>query len=109
MKVLTVSYKSPKAAQEFTRSLVGTGFGVLTDHPIPQTLIKDVFNDWERFFASEEKHQYKFDPKKQAGYFPFKTENAKGSNIKDLKEFYHFYKWYGLPKGMSDRTQELYD
>ena len=109
MEVQSVAYRDSDAAARFTESLRQTGFGVLTDHPIPQSLIRDVFADWAKFFATEEKHHYKFDPAKQAGYFPFRTENAKDSKVKDLKEFFHLFAWNELPASVHARTRELYD
>lgn len=108
MNVRSVSYRSVDAPKQFTDSLRETGFGVLTDHPIPFTLVTDVFNDWKEFFNSDAKHQYAFDPELQAGYFPFRTENAKGAAAKDLKEFFHLYPWNALPKGMPGSTRELF-
>ncbi len=109
MEVQSVAYRDGNAAQRFTESLRETGFAVLTDHPIPQELIRDVFADWAKFFETEEKHRYKFDPSKQAGYFPFRTENAKDSKVKDLKEFFHLFAWNELPTSLPPRTRELYD
>ncbi len=109
MKVLTVDYQAPTACDDFVKSLRETGFAVIKNHPVPPDLIFSTYKEWEDFFKSEEKFAYTFDPRVQAGYFPFKSENAKGYNAKDLKEFYHYYKWYGLPKGMSSRTEKLYD
>lgn len=109
MKILTVDYQAPDAAKQFAESLKNTGFAVLTHHPIPPELIRDVFAEWERFFASEDKWNYRFDPGKQSGYFPFRTENAKGSNFKDLKEFFHLYPSTSLPKGLSPKIREMYD
>jgi isopenicillin N synthase-like dioxygenase len=108
MNVLKVNYRDPEAPQKFTSSLKETGFAVLSDHPIPQDLIAGVFSDWKDFFAGETKHAYKFDPKNQAGYFPFRTENAKDSPIKDLKEFFHLFGWNELPEGVPARTRDLY-
>lgn len=108
MDVKTVSYRSPEAAWEFTRSLKDTGFAVLKDHPIPSDLIRSVFNEWKAFFASEEKHGFVFDPIRQSGYFPFRSENAKGYSKKDLKEFYHYYPWGVLPQQAQVFTPELY-
>jgi hypothetical protein len=108
MNVRSVSYRSVDAPKQFTDSLRETGFGVLTDHPIPFTLVTDVFNDWKQFFNSNAKHQYAFHPELQAGYFPFRTENAKGAAAKDLKEFFHLYPWNALPKGMPGSTRELF-
>lgn len=108
-QVRNVSYRAPSAGREFAASLRETGFGVLRDHPISPQLIREVFADWAAFFASPAKHDYTFDPKVQAGYFPFKTENAKNYSKKDLKEFFHLYPWFELPRGMSNRTRELSD
>jgi len=109
MDVKTVDYTSADAAQEFTRSLRETGFAVIRNHPIPLTLIHESFAEWQRFFASEGKHAYTFDPAKQAGFFPFRSENAKDSTKKDLKEFYHFYPWGELPAMANDKTAQLYN
>ena len=109
MKVRTVSYKSQNNSHEFTQSLHQTGFSVLTDHPIDFQLIDAVYNEWKVFFNDQRKHDYTFDIVKQDGYFPLGTENAKGASLSDLKEFYHFYLWGKIPKGLSDNTKELYE
>ena len=109
MKVQSVSYKSTQAPQSFALSLKETGFGVLTDHPISAELVSGVFEDWNQFFSSDQKHAYLYDPIKQSGYFPFKSENAKDSNVKDLKEFFHLYPWTELPPMLSQRTWELFN
>jgi isopenicillin N synthase-like dioxygenase len=109
MNVKTVSLKSPNAPQEFATSLHETGFAVVTDHPISHSLIFDTFKEWEDFFATEDKHRYTFDPKVQAGYFPFRSENAKDSKQKDLKEFYHYYPARSaLPASAQTHTPQLY-
>lgn len=108
MNVLTVEYGRGDSKKRFTESLRDTGFAVLSNHPIPQELIKAVFEDWAAFFTTTVKHEYLFDVKTQEGYFPFKSENAKNYNIKDLKEFYHLYEWSKLPKGLTDKTWEFF-
>ena len=109
MYVKIVNYQSPNCAQEFAESLRETGFAVLTNHPIAQKRVEAVYKDWTAFFKSEEKSNYLFDPAsvRQAGYFPFKSENAKGYPAKDLKEFYHYRDELDLPKGMGENTQIL--
>jgi len=109
MDVLSVRYGSPDAGRRLTESLVGTGFAVVTDHPVSRELIFETYAEWEAFFASPAKHDYTFDPKSQDGYFPYRSENAKGRAQKDLKEFFHVYPRTELPEGMSGRTRELYD
>ncbi len=108
MNIQKVVYGSPGAQARFAQTLRETGFGVLSAHPIASSLIFDVYADWQKFFASEDKHKYTYDPKIQSGYFPFRSENAKGYSAKDLKEFFHLYGWTKLPEGMSARTWELY-
>jgi len=109
MNVKTVKYGSPTAAQDFAASLRETGFAVLSGHPIPVELIHGTFAEWREFFASDEKHRFTFDPKVQAGYFPFKSENAKGYSLKDLKEFFHYYPARGnLPSVSRQNTPELF-
>lgn len=107
--ILTVDYAADDAPNQFTASLKETGFAVLSNHPIQPALIDAVYSDWQRFFADDAKLKYRFDPEKQDGYFPFGTENAKGYDKKDLKEFYHLYPWGRWPEEISGSTRLLYD
>ena len=107
MSILTVDLNKPDASKLFPLSLQETGFAVLTNHPVSTELIDDVYKEWTEFFAKNEKYEYTFKTEEQAGYFPFKSENAKGYPVKDLKEFYHYYDSYGLPKGFSENTKIL--
>ena len=109
MQVAKISYNDENAPVAFTKSLKKTGFGVIIDHPIKPELVDNVYKEWEQFFNSDSKHDYLFDPLKQDGYFPLGTENAKGYNAKDHKEFFHFYPWGKTPSTISDSTKELYD
>ena len=108
MNVRTVNYTDSKAPHEFTRSLRETGFSVLIHHSIPKHLVDEVYSEWKEFFRSDAKTNYKFDPIKQDGFFPFGTENEKGCQTKDLKEFYHIYLWGHYPVEISSATIELY-
>lgn len=107
MDVLKVKYNSPESAERFCHSLKTTGFAVITDHPIPMDLVNRVYQQWADFFKSEEKHQYTFEPNTQAGYFPFRSENAKNYSVKDLKEFFHVYPRSKLPPFLEKDTWEL--
>lgn len=109
MKVMRVPYADPEASRLFVQSIRETGFAVLSDHPIPHELINQAYEEWERFFSSDQKYRYKFDPQNQSGYFPFRSENAKGYHVSDLKEFYHYYPLKtDLPSGTTRATPELY-
>ena len=107
-EIQTVSYNSPTAPADFTRSLRETGFAVLTDPPITPDRIQAAYAAWGGFFNSDEKHDFLVDPEKQDGFFPFKSENAKGAKAKDLKEFYHVYPEGRVPPSIEDLTRKLY-
>jgi isopenicillin N synthase-like dioxygenase len=58
VNILKVAYKAPDAPIQFADSLHQVGFAVLTEPPIPRELIDEAYQEWERFFSSEEKHHY---------------------------------------------------
>ncbi|MEM6762407.1 MAG: 2-oxoglutarate and iron-dependent oxygenase domain-containing protein, partial [Pseudomonadota bacterium] len=96
----TVDCRASDAPVAFTRSLRDTGFAVLTGHPIAAERIDAAYAAWGAFFGSDEKSEFKAEPGGAAGFFPFRSENAKGAAHKDLKEFFQVYpstKQPGLP------------
>lgn len=107
MEVKRIDYRSKNRDHDFFKSLKGTGFAVVTHHPIDHDLILKVYQEWQAYFASSEKDEHRYDPKTQAGFFPFGTEHAKDSNVEDLKEFYHYYPKYGLPESVNRYTPKL--
>lgn len=109
MLIQPVDYRSPDAARQFTESLHQTGFGVLTNHPLSQSLLETIYREWYGFFQTEAKHQYDFDPVKMDGYFsPKISETAKGYAKRDLKEFYHIYPTGRFPAEVSKAALEYY-
>ncbi|KUE79500.1 isopenicillin N synthase family oxygenase [Aeromonas schubertii] len=109
MKVLTVDYRAPDAAARFTESLRTTGFGVLTNHPIPRELVQAIYDNWQQFFNSERKHDFHFNRETQDGYFPPSvSEVAKGHTKKDIKEYFHIYPWGQIPEELSAQAMEYY-
>jgi isopenicillin N synthase-like dioxygenase len=109
--VLEVDYTSEDAPARVAQSIRETGFAVITEHPIPWELVASTYDEWARFFDSDVKSAYPFQEgsEGQWGYFPLLSENAKDSELKDLKEFYHVYRWAPLPAGVSDNTRVLHD
>lgn len=107
MQVQTVDYQDPNAAKQLTDSLKFTGFAVLKNPPIPKELIQDIYAEWKEFYNSEAKHDYLYDKEKLDGYYPFRTENAKGYDKKNLMEFYHLYTWGKYPTQVSDNAMIL--
>lgn len=104
-----VSFTDPQAPAAFTRSLRETGFAVLKGHPIAASRIDDAYAAWGRFFASPDKDAYTVRPPAPDGYYPFRSENAKGSRTKDLKEFFQVYPHTPLPAEVEEVTRTLYD
>ena len=108
MNVQIVDYQSQNARNALATSLRETGFAVLENHPITPERIDQAYQDWGNFFADDSKNDWLFDPEKQDGFFPFKSENAKGASEKDLKEFYHVYSWGRVPDSLETMTRQLY-
>jgi isopenicillin N synthase-like dioxygenase len=109
MQFPIVDFQNPDAPAAFCESLHRTGFGVLKNHPLSQALVSGIYDEWLRFFASEAKRQYVWDPDKLDGYFsPAVSETAKGSAVKDLKEFFHIYPWGRYPAEVSDAARRYY-
>jgi hypothetical protein len=110
MQVAVVDYRSPSASADFTLSLKHTGFAVLTNHPLEADLVQKVYDDWLAFFATDAKFKYPFSPDSQDGYFSSAvSETAKGSDIKDIKEFFHVYPWGKYPTEVTDAALRFYD
>jgi len=109
MDVRTVKYTEENAPSIFTQSLHQTGFSILKNHPIDPSLISDVYEEWSMFFSNGIKEKYLFNRNTQDGFFPFKSENAKGNPNKDLKEFFHFYPWGIFPEELSSKTKTLFN
>ena len=60
-----VNVKEENAKNDFFTSFQNTGFAVIENHDISFELIDDVYSEWEEFFNSEEKVNYKFDTNSQ--------------------------------------------
>ena len=109
MNIKTIDYNSQTAKKDFFTSLHETGFAVIENHPISKDDLNAIYSSWKNFFDSDKKNLWLRDPNKQDGYFPFKSENAKSSSYKDLKEFYHVYPWGKVPNELETITRKMYD
>lgn len=110
MHIKTVDFFSENAPKDFTESIHETGFAILSNHTVDQSLVSDVLNEWKEYFAQETDVKLKDLPEKgrQDGYFPFKIEKAKDNPYSNLMEYFHYYKHRGLPEGLSNKTEKLY-
>ena len=100
MRVETVDYQAPDAGETLARSLRDTGFAVLANHPITPERIAGIYDGWGQFFAGDDKFEFAVQPPAHDGYFAFRSENAKDSPVKDLKEFFHVYPDCRLPDAL---------
>jgi isopenicillin N synthase-like dioxygenase len=109
MNIVTVDYTAPDAWEAFAESLRRTGFAVVVSHPIGADLISRVQNDWLAWFGTEDKYRYLPDDGHQDGYHPLDvSETAVGTDVKDIKEYFHWYPWGRRPEGPSDSAAELH-
>ena len=109
MHLPVVDFQSPGAAKDFCNSLHETGFGVLKNHPLQQSLVETIYAEWLAFFRSDAKDRYAQDPVKFDGYFsPAVSETAKNHTKKDVKEFFHIYPWGRYPDEVSDAARKYY-
>lgn len=114
MQVRVVDYRAADAAEQFTRSLHETGFGVLVNHPLPQSLVEKIYTDWLAFFngdaGSDDKQRFAFSKETQDGYFSSEiSETAKGHTQKDIKEYFHVYPWGRIPESLRADAMRYYE
>lgn len=109
MQVKVVDYRAADAAEQFTRSLHETGFGVLVNHPLQQALVEKIYADWLGFFNGSDKQDYAFSAETQDGYFSTEiSETAKGHTQKDIKEYFHVYPWGRIPPQLKTDALDYY-
>jgi isopenicillin N synthase-like dioxygenase len=109
--VQTVNCEDSDAGQQFVDSLHETGFAILKNHPISNPLLEELYQGWMKFFHSEDKNQFHFDPENkdetQAGFHPSTySETAVGHSTQDLKEYYHVVPGCRIPPLLQDRILE---
>ncbi|RLV58808.1 isopenicillin N synthase family oxygenase [Parashewanella curva] len=110
MKLETIDYLAPDAAEKFVESLHKIGFGVLRNHPINQDLVETIYKEWHAFFSTEEKYNFRFNVETQDGFFPAEvSETAKGHTVKDIKEYFHVYPWGQMPDSLRENIMAYYN
>lgn len=110
MQLVAIDYNASNAAELFTKSLKDTGFGVLKNHPLQESWVSSIYQNWQQFFDSEEKNNFAFNVDGQDGFFPTTvSETAKGFKVKDIKEYFHFYPWGQCPDDLRDELKHYYD
>jgi isopenicillin N synthase-like dioxygenase len=106
-EILAIGLDEVDAPAKFAKSFRETGFAIIKDHNISSDEIDRMYSVWTDFFASDEGPNFAVKPGESAGYFGYKSENAKGSANKDLKEFFHAYQNKMLPNITEKETREF--
>lgn len=105
--VLAIDYNDQEAGPKFAQSLHETGFAILKDHPISTDEINSMYAVWANYFKDGKQPEHTVKPGEVHGYYPFKSENAKGRTQKDLKEFYHVYQSKPVPPSVETETRSF--
>lgn len=106
-EILAIGLGEVDAPAKFAKSFRETGFAIIKDHNISSDEIDRMYGVWTDFFASDEGPNFAVKPGESAGYFGYKSENAKGSANKDLKEFFHAYQNKTLPNITEKETRDF--
>lgn len=86
-----ISMKDICFGAKLVTSFKKTGFAIITDHNIKEETLNSFYKSWSDFFDDEELKSIYCNRPFHAGFFPMKSEKAKGSDSPDLKEFFHYY------------------
>jgi len=110
MEVRVCNLRSNDFSGDFKKSVIDTGFAVVTHHGVDNGLIRDMQQIWREFFLASQPYKDSWsdldDPNR--GYKGFKTEKAVGATKADLKEFFHWHPGWPMPKEVSDATRQMF-
>jgi isopenicillin N synthase-like dioxygenase len=105
-----IDFKSPDCSQQFVASLHDIGFAVLENHPLDMTLVNTIYTQWREFFGTPRKYEFELNKATQDGYFSFQqAESAKGVDVKDFKEYFHYYPLGQCPAELKAHLQQYYE
>tara|TARA_R110002110_G_scaffold212464_6_gene425442 strand:+ start:1401 stop:2240 length:840 start_codon:yes stop_codon:yes gene_type:complete len=104
-----IDFNAPDCDQQFVASLREIGFAVLKNHPLDMNLVNDIYREWRAFFATDRKYDFELNKDTQDGYFSLQNaESAKGVDVKDFKEYFHYYNWGKCPEELRGHLQQYY-
>jgi hypothetical protein len=86
MKVLTVDYRSPMRPSASPNPCAPPA-SVLTHHPIPKELVQSIYDNWYRFFMSEQKQDFLFNRETQDGYSRLGVRGGQGPQPEGHQEY----------------------
>tara|TARA_R110002072_G_scaffold46082_8_gene127937 strand:- start:48 stop:887 length:840 start_codon:yes stop_codon:yes gene_type:complete len=105
-----IDFDSQDCDQQFVASLQDIGFAVLKNHPLDMNLVNTIYTEWREFFSTDRKFEFELNKETQDGYFSLQNaESAKGVDVKDFKEYYHYYTWGRCPEHLKGHLQQYYE
>ncbi|MFD5315840.1 2OG-Fe(II) oxygenase family protein [Streptomyces sp. NPDC127098] len=110
MRIATVDYTAPHAAEEFARSVHATGFGILRGHPLAESGLPEVVRqEWSRFFETDRKWKYRTSGG-QDGFFPSPpVRGGPGAQELGQREFFQVLRHGTYPEEVSDSALRYFD
>lgn len=110
MNVKVCNARSNEFGIDFRKSIMDTGFAVITHHGIDHGLIREAQSSWRDFFLSDisEKQKFASTTDGNQGYKGMKSEKAVGAAVADLKEFYHWRPGKLIPDQVNLVTSKLF-
>lgn len=110
MKVGICNLKSADFEENLLKSVINTGFAVITHHDIDTSLIQEAQAAWRAFFKREQifKNLFVNGNNTNMGYKGLGTETAVGAKVADLKEFFHWRPDEELPGDVRLATSVMF-
>jgi isopenicillin N synthase-like dioxygenase len=110
VEVKVCNLRSNNFEREFIRSIMDTGFAVVTHHGIDFGFIKETQAAWKEFFNQKSTYKAEFInfDDRNMGFTGFGGEKAVGTQIADLKEYFHFRPGQKLPNETAALTEKLF-
>jgi isopenicillin N synthase-like dioxygenase len=111
MNVKVCNLRDNSFGSDFRKSVMDTGFAVVTHHGIDKTFIRDTQDAWREFFLSDLSRKVDFIDQVDSnlGYKGFKSEKAVGAKKADLKEFFHYKPGGKLPAEVSSLNAIMFE
>ena len=104
-----IDFQAADCDQQFVASLHEIGFAVLKNHSLDMTLVNTIYNEWRDFYSTDRKFEFELNKDTQDGYFSLKNaEAAKGVEVKDFKEYFHYYAWGQCPAELRSHLEQYY-
>lgn len=109
LQVAVIDAAAPDVLTQFAAAMRKIGFAVLKNHSVDTQLISKAYQAWFDFFQAEDKYHFTFDEQTHDGYVSTElAETAKGASVKDLKEFYHYFRHGRCPSYLKPLTDALF-